>query len=463
MSQFYYLEGDKIKKQGKEVYLRGVNFGNWLLLEHFMLGLPSVESKIHQSIEEKWGKEFHRQFFRSYQDNYITEDDFAFLADFGFNFIRVPFHYHWTEEAPWQSEKPSRFFEVIDRILPFARKYQLPLMLDLHAAPGAQAPDWNADNTDGTMRFWEQAELRKASVKIWQQISAYYKDEEMIFGYDLLNEPLAEDDSILCDFYADCISAIRNNADQHIIVLEGNEWGKRPDSLRPSLFADEQVMYQPHFYAQLYFPLPKLTDYPCILEDGRHLDKEALLKVMSSTVSHQIKRPALFGETGVKPKKTNQAGYQVYDDVFSLLAEKGWHWSVWTYKDTRGMGFLNPAEDTAWIKFLDRKDIQEKRQQFDDLMRFVFTPWEKPGNLYFQLESLFSNVDSGKIMNSLREARRDLEEIELDYMLNIMYSYSKEEILEMAASFHFKKCVQVPESIKMLKRALLQAYPEPIN
>ena len=54
-----------------------------------------------------------------------------------------------------------RGFEHLDRAIALCRKYGLLAILDLHAAPGGQNPDWHSDNLRGESLFWEYADFRR--------------------------------------------------------------------------------------------------------------------------------------------------------------------------------------------------------------------------------------------------------------------------------------------------------------
>ena len=58
--------------KNKPLRLRGVNLGNWLMLEGFMLGGPNEpEHCIRKSMAEAIGLRETRAFFKNFQDVYI--------------------------------------------------------------------------------------------------------------------------------------------------------------------------------------------------------------------------------------------------------------------------------------------------------------------------------------------------------------------------------------------------------
>ena len=68
MNTLLTIKGNKIVKDGNPIRLRGVNLGNWMLLEHFMIGLPWTEHKMREGFKEILGEEAHGRFFNTYMD-----------------------------------------------------------------------------------------------------------------------------------------------------------------------------------------------------------------------------------------------------------------------------------------------------------------------------------------------------------------------------------------------------------
>ena len=70
------------------------------------------------------------------------------------------------------------------------RNAGLYLILDMHDAPGGQTGD-NIDDSYGYPWLLENEDCQKQFVDIWVNIASRYKEEPVILGYDLMNEPIA--------------------------------------------------------------------------------------------------------------------------------------------------------------------------------------------------------------------------------------------------------------------------------
>jgi aryl-phospho-beta-D-glucosidase BglC (GH1 family) len=136
-SRFVHADGKfLVAPDGQRLLLRGTNLGNWLEPEGYMFGLeggPQSPREIEGLFNELVGPEDAAAFWRSYRDAYITEDDIRLLQKTGLNSIRIPMHYKLF--VPGHDEEG---FRLLDRVVGWAQKYHLYVVLDLHCAPGGQ-------------------------------------------------------------------------------------------------------------------------------------------------------------------------------------------------------------------------------------------------------------------------------------------------------------------------------------
>ena len=66
----------------------------------------------------------------------FREDDFRWIADWGFDFVRIPMSYRlWVEEGDVYKVKEPMLTKV-DRVVDLGRRYGLHVCLNFHRAPG---------------------------------------------------------------------------------------------------------------------------------------------------------------------------------------------------------------------------------------------------------------------------------------------------------------------------------------
>ena len=99
-------------------------------------GGPQSPREIEELFNELEGPEAAAAFWHSYRDAYVTEEDIRFLRDTGANSIRIPLHYKFF--TPGNEEG----FALLDRVVGWAAKYHLYVILDMHCAPGGQRHEY---------------------------------------------------------------------------------------------------------------------------------------------------------------------------------------------------------------------------------------------------------------------------------------------------------------------------------
>ena len=120
-------------------------------------------------------------------------------------------------------------FRLTDRLLTWAKKYNMYVVLDMHCAPGGQTGT-NIDDSHGYPWLFESAADQQLTIDIWRRIAAHYAHDPTVIGYDLLNEPiphfpqLKQYDAALEPLYRRIVSAIREVDPNHIIILGGAQW-----------------------------------------------------------------------------------------------------------------------------------------------------------------------------------------------------------------------------------------------
>jgi endoglucanase len=453
---FVQIDGLDLMYQGEKVFMQGVTLGNWLILEDHMSGIPYVEHKARERFSAVLGQAAGQAFFDTYQETYITEKDIAYIKELGVNLLRVPFNYRLLEDGMSPGVYKEEGFALLDRVIAWAKKYDLFVLLDLHAAPGCQAIDWNVDCAGPEALFWKEKDYQQRTIKLWQHIAARYKDETTVMGYELLGEPVATapmefDHRPVQEFYREIIPAVRSVDPNHIFLLVANLWGKATESLTDDLFEDPQTMAAPHHYPYETVPYSEVTEYPCEV-----VDREKLMKVIDERADQgRIKRPVLFGEFGIDYTTATEPIYQIVEDQVSIFKERGYHWCIWSYKDIAPFGFVNPADDSPWKKFIEREDLHAEHEKLNQLCRVNFDAGAPVQSVFFDsVREIFPQLDFEYTQHRVREARRNMELLLLDSFLLKMKELSAEEIQAMAESFSFDQCVINPRGEQMIKRML---------
>ena len=92
------LKNGKItNKNNQPVFLKGVNTGNWLMLEMWMLNYAGKgvedQHEFIETLEDRFGKEKAEELMDLYRTHWMKESDFDIIKSFDMNTIRLPFDY----------------------------------------------------------------------------------------------------------------------------------------------------------------------------------------------------------------------------------------------------------------------------------------------------------------------------------------------------------------------------------
>lgn len=306
---FIRVKGKEITGPGGRPFLiRGTNLGNWLLPEGYMFKFKGTNSArlIDEAFRELLGPEETDAFWLKFQQSYIQEADIRFLAHTGINTIRVPFSYQlFTAEPYMGSADPERGFRLLDSLVVWARRNKIYLILDMHSAPGGQTGD-NIDNGYGYPYLYTSKTAKLQTLDVWRRIADHYKNEPVVMGYDLLNEPIAhyfpQLNSYLEPLYKEITQAIREVDNNHLVFLGGAQWDGNFSVFGQPF--DSKAVYTFHKY---WMPV----------------EQKALQQYIDFRDKYNV--PIYIGETG-----ENKDPW-IHD--FKLLLEKNKiGWNYWCYK-----------------------------------------------------------------------------------------------------------------------------------
>ena len=351
-SKFVTIDGvNLIQPNGRKLFIKGTNLGNWVNPEGYMFGFQKTNSywMIDQMLAQLVGPDETAAFWKEFKQNYITRKDIEFIAAAGANTIRLPFNYKsFTDEDYMGINSNQDGFALVDSVVTWCRDNHLYLILDMHDCPGGQTGD-NIDNSYGYPWLFVSEESQKLFCRIWLEIAAHYKDEPVILGYDLMNEPIAtyfekEYDKLnplLEPLYKRVTKEIRKVDRNHIIMLGGAQWNGNFKPFTDWKF-DDKIMYTCHRYGAG----SGKSSYQDLID---FRDKTGL--------------PMYMGEIG-----HNTDEWQ--EEVCKTLEENNIGYTFWPYKKVDNSCFnavKRPAEwDSVIVKFAESdrstyKNIRENR------------------------------------------------------------------------------------------------------
>jgi endoglucanase len=220
-----------VDASGTPLLLRGVGLGNWLLPEGYMWHFPepmTAPRQIEARIADVVGPERAARFWAEFRAHFIDEADIALIAELGFDHVRLPISARVVMDEDGGLIESG--FRLIDQLIAWCGAHNLWVLLDLHGAPGGQTGTNIDDSPNGEPELFIHPERYRAqAIALWEAIARRYRDEPIVLGYDLLNEPLPNEwqhiyAEQLRALYVDLTAAIRAVDTNHLIMYEGSHW-----------------------------------------------------------------------------------------------------------------------------------------------------------------------------------------------------------------------------------------------
>ena len=336
---------------GRELLLRGVGLGNWMLPEGYMWRFgPGAESprEIEALTRRLLGEPAAQQFWQGFSDTFITEADIALIAASGFDHVRLPINSRVIQDEAGAPIEAG--YAMIDRLIGWCREHQLWVLLDLHGAPGGQTGTNIDDSPRNLPELFMDARYRELTIRLWRDLATRYADETVVLGFDLLNEPLPNEwqytyAAELVELYRDLTREIRAVDPNHLIVYEGAHWATNWDIFTEVWDANSLLQFH------RYWSAPETALVSSFLE-----------------VRDRLGLPIYMGEGGENTLEWLYAAHRLYE-----THHIGWNFWPWKKIDTR----TSPASIAApegWDRVVAAIDdpsaiTREQAQQvFSDLL-----------------------------------------------------------------------------------------------
>ena len=169
--------------------IRGVNLGNWLVLERWMTpGLFRASGEA----DEIW---MHRtmpsdaldRLLRRHRETYVTLDDFRAIAAHGCNLVRIPVPYFiFGDREPFIG-----CIADLDNALAWGAHYGILVLIDLHTAPMSQN-GFDNGGIQGVCRFSQLPNEVEYVLTVLERLAQRYGSHPALYGIQILNEPITE-------------------------------------------------------------------------------------------------------------------------------------------------------------------------------------------------------------------------------------------------------------------------------
>lgn len=309
------------------------------------------------SIDPDWMK-----YFPFKNDGNFQEDDFRWIADWGFNWVRLPMDYRFWTDPNDPMKIHEQKVEPIDHAIRLGQKYGIHVNISLHHAPGECILDGMDAERTGIHVTSEKTSVYKdpatldAFVHQWTYFAARYKGiSSNDLSFNLVNEPkengkpISQGEKDYVRVAKVAIQAIRAIDPQRLIVTDGYPVGTQPI---PGLF-DTGILQSAHDYVPAlvtHYGIPwgpsgaqigkePVPTWPLknaqgkIIEDRQTI--EARFHPWGDLAQHGI--PIHFGELGCGNHTPPSVAYAWYNDTLDMIGGLRSGWALWNFRGPFGI------------------------------------------------------------------------------------------------------------------------------
>jgi endoglucanase len=303
------------------------------------------------------------------------ESDFSWMAEWGFNFARLPCSYWvWSSRAAWMTIN-ERALRPLDRAIEFGHRYGIHINLCLHRIPGYCVNGRELELYqlfDSPRDSMERA--LEAAMHHWRYLAERYRNTPSSrLSFDLFNEPpFMTDQSRYVEIARALIAVIREASPDRLIFANGADIGQTPvrglvdqsivQSTRgylPKMVSHYSAPWVPaNEFESLAIPTWPMTD-----NHGHLWNREKLRDQLVSNWQplEQISVPIHVGEWGCYNRTPHSTCLAWMNDLLTLWKQAGWGWSMWNLRGPFGV-LDSGRSDVDYEKFqghrLDRKMLE---------------------------------------------------------------------------------------------------------
>lgn len=294
-----------------------------------------------------WMYSYYRDGMRP---SYVNKNELDFVANEGFNFVRVPIDYHFLlkDGDAGKFVISEEGLSYIDHYLDECGKRNLHFNLNIHRAPGycINSPEKEKYN------LWRDDQALQQFTYLWTTFAKrYHSVSSEKLSFDIINEPANIPPTHPCavaDYERVArheINAIREITPDREIVIDGfNGGGTAVPGLADAGVIHSGRGYEPfqvtHYKAEWVRGIAdwELPEYPGEVAKGIYKDINSLREYYMPW--RNIEKTGVqihIGECGIYNKLPNDLALRWFSDLVTVLNENKWGYSLWNFKGAFGI------------------------------------------------------------------------------------------------------------------------------
>jgi len=288
----------------------------------------------------------------------FREEDFRLIAEWGFDFARLPMDYRtWTDEQDLYRFKESVLAEI-DQAVEWGERYGIHICLCLHRAPG-----YCVNRPLEPMDLWTNRQAQDACAYQWAHFARRYREiPSARLSFNLLNEPKQIDEATYIGVASRLVSAIRTEDPDRLVIADGLDLAWTPVTGLADLgIAQSLHAYDPWRVSHYKAPwFPGAVEWPAptwpLTTDGDVRNKARLRseRIRPWKALEGMGVGIHVGEFGTYNETPHAVTLAWMRDFLELFEELGWGWALWNLRGSYGP-MDSRRRDVAYEQFGDHQ------------------------------------------------------------------------------------------------------------
>lgn len=270
----------------------------------------------------------------------FSEDDFRWIRDFGFDFVRFPAVYRlWIEDGD-DHKIHEPMLAKLDRGIELANKYGLHASLNFHRGPGYSV---NREFKE-PHSLWKDQSALDAFCFHWQLMAKRYKGiSKDKLSFDLINEPPSPGKSMSRADHERVVratvKAIRAVNPDRTVLIDGLSWGRETVPEVADLKIGQSTRaYDPMFISHSGASWVNHRDYPDPAWPGHGWNRKRLEQHYQKWVDlAEMGVGVHCGEGGSYNKTPHGVVLAWFRDALEILTEHGIGLALWNFRGSFGI------------------------------------------------------------------------------------------------------------------------------
>ena len=267
-------------------------------------------------------------------NNFITEPDFAVIASWGLDHVRIPVDYNVLEDDRGGYREDG--FRRMENAIGLSRRHGLNVVLDLHKTAG-----FSFDSGERESGFFESESYQERFCRLWEELAKWFGGDPEHVAFELLNEVT---EPRFIDVWnrvsRRCIERIRAIAPDTLILV-GSYWNNSAEAVKDLAEPyDDRVVYNFHCYEPIRFTHQGAPWVPALPQDARPRfdEMDITAEYFEKRFASALEKAAQYGvdvycgEYGVIDRATPEDTVKWYRTINSVFEKHGIARAAWSYK-----------------------------------------------------------------------------------------------------------------------------------